>query len=61
MMWVPKDSTPVKAELITQTSIAGPILKLELHMTSKVLLSKHTNKKIGPWSHDQTWSSQRQP
>jgi hypothetical protein len=45
MMWVPKGSTPIKAELITQTSTARTTLKSEPHMTSKVLLSKHTNKK----------------
>jgi hypothetical protein len=45
MMWVPKGSTPIKAELITQISTARPTLKSEPHMTSKVLLSKHTNKR----------------
>jgi hypothetical protein len=47
-MWVPKGSTPIKAELITRTSIARPTLKLEPRMTSKVLPSKHTNKKADP-------------
>jgi hypothetical protein len=56
-MWVPKGSTPIKAELITRTSTTRTILKSEPHMTSKVLLSKHTNKKVDPWSHDRTWSS----
>jgi hypothetical protein len=60
MIWVPKGSTPIKAELITQTSTARPTLKLEPRMTSKVLLSEHTNKKADPWGHDRTWSSQRQ-
>jgi hypothetical protein len=54
MMWVSKGSTPIEAELITQTSAVGPTLKLEPHMTSK---SKHTNKKVDPCSHDRTWSS----
>jgi hypothetical protein len=57
MMWVPKGSTPIKVELITQISTARTTLKSEAHMTSKVLLSKHTNKKDNPWSHDRTWSS----
>jgi hypothetical protein len=48
MMWVSKGSTPIKAELITQTSTTRPTLKSEPHMTSKVLLSKHTNKKADP-------------
>jgi hypothetical protein len=61
MMWAPKGSTPIKAKLITRTSTARTTLKLEPHMTSKVLLSKHTNKKVDPWSHDWTWSSRRQP
>jgi hypothetical protein len=61
MMWVPKGSTSIKAELITWTSIARPILKSEPHMASKVLMSNHTNKKADPWGHDRTWSSQRQP
>jgi hypothetical protein len=61
MMWVPKDSAPIKAELITWTSTDRPTMKSEPHMTSKVLLSKHINKKADPWSHDQTWSSRRQP
>jgi hypothetical protein len=60
-MWVPKGSTPFKDELITRTSTARPTLKLEPHMTSKVLLSKHTNKKADPWRADWTWSSRRQP
>jgi hypothetical protein len=45
MICVPKGSTLIEAELITQTSAATPTLKLEPHMTSKVLLSKHTNKR----------------
>jgi hypothetical protein len=61
MMWVPKGSTPIKAELITRTSIARTTLKSEPHMTSKVLLSKHMNKMADPWSHDRIWSSRRQP
>jgi hypothetical protein len=61
MMWVPKGSTPNKAELITRISTARTTLKSEPHMTFKVLLSKHTNKKADPWSHDRTWSSQRKP
>jgi hypothetical protein len=60
MTWVPKGSIPIKAELITWTSIAGTTLKSESHMTSKLLLSKHTNKKVDPWGHDRTWSSYRQ-
>jgi hypothetical protein len=60
-MWAPKCNTPIKAELITQTSIARPTLKLEPHMASKVLLSNHTNKKVDPCSYDRTWSSRRQP
>jgi hypothetical protein len=52
-----KGSTLIKVELITRTSTARPTLKSEPHMTSKVLLSKHTNKKVDPWSHDRTWSS----
>jgi hypothetical protein len=60
MMWVHKGSTPIEAELITQTSTARPTLKSEPHMTTNVLLSKHTNKKADPWSHDRTWSSRRQ-
>jgi hypothetical protein len=52
MMWVPKGSTPIKAELITRTSTARPTLKPESHMTSKVLLYKYMNKKTDPWSHD---------
>jgi hypothetical protein len=60
MMWVPKGSTPITAELITRTSTAWPALKSEPHITSKVLLFKHTNKKADLWSHDRTWSSRRQ-
>jgi hypothetical protein len=60
MMWVPKGSTPIKAELITRTSTDKTTLKSQPHMTSKVLLSKHTNKKADPWSHDRAWSSSRQ-
>jgi hypothetical protein len=60
MMWVPKGSTQIKAELITRTATARPTLKSEPHMASKVLLSKHTNKKVDPWGHNRTWSSQRQ-
>jgi hypothetical protein len=60
IMLVPKGSTPNKAELITRTSTTMTTLKSELHMTSKVLLSKHTNKKVDPWSHNRTWSSRRQ-
>jgi hypothetical protein len=45
MMWVPKGSTPIKVELITRISTARPIMKSKPHMTYKVLLSKHTNKK----------------
>jgi hypothetical protein len=48
MMWVPTCSTPIKAGLITRTSTARIILKSEPHMTSKVLLSKHMNKKADP-------------
>jgi hypothetical protein len=48
MMWVPKCSTPIKTELITRTLTARNTLKLEPHMTSKVLMSKHTNKKADP-------------
>jgi hypothetical protein len=59
MILVPKGSTPIKAELITRTSTARPTMKSEPHMTSKVLLSKHTNKKADPWGHDRTWSSRR--
>jgi hypothetical protein len=59
MMWVPKVSTPIKVELITQTSTARTILKSKSHMTSKVLLSKHTNKNVDPWGHNQTWSFHR--
>jgi hypothetical protein len=47
IMLVPKGSTPNKAELITRTSTTMTTLKSELHMTFKVLLSKHTNKKGG--------------
>jgi hypothetical protein len=54
MMWVPKCNTLINADLITQTSTARPTLKSEPHMTSKVLLSKYTNKKVNPWSHDRT-------
>jgi hypothetical protein len=53
MIWVPKGSAPIKAELITWTSTAMPTLKLE----TRILLSKHTNKKVEPCSHDRTWSS----
>jgi hypothetical protein len=48
MMWVPKGSTPIEVDLITRTSAARPTLKSESHMISKVLLSKHTNKKADP-------------
>jgi hypothetical protein len=61
MMWVPKDSTLIKVEVIIQTSSARSTLKLEPHMASKILLSKHTDKKSDPWGHDRTWSSRRQP
>jgi hypothetical protein len=61
MIWVPKGSTPIEAELITRTSAARPTLKSEPHMTSKVLLSMYTNKKANPFSHNRTWSSRRQP
>jgi hypothetical protein len=54
MMWVPKGITSIKVELITQTSTVSPTLKSEPHMTYKVLLSKHTNKKVDPWSHNLT-------
>jgi hypothetical protein len=56
-MWIPKCSTPIKAQLITQTSATRSTLKAEPHMTSK---SKHTNKKANPCSHDRTWNSRRQ-
>jgi hypothetical protein len=46
MIWVPKGTTPIKAKLITQTSIARSTLKSESHIKSKVLLSKHMNKKL---------------
>jgi hypothetical protein len=59
MMWVPKVSILIKAELITWTSTARTTLKSEPHMTTKVLLSNHTNKKADPWGHDRTWSSRR--
>jgi hypothetical protein len=61
VMWVPKGSTPNKAELITWTSTVRTTLKSKPHITSKVLLSKHTIKKVDPWSNDRTWSSQRKP
>jgi hypothetical protein len=61
MMWVPKGSTLIKAKVITRTSTTRTTLKSEPHMTSKVLLSKHMNKKVNPWGHDRTWSSKRQP
>jgi hypothetical protein len=48
MIWVPKGSTPIKVELVTQTSTTRTKLKSEPNMTSKVLLSKHTNKKVDP-------------
>jgi hypothetical protein len=48
MMWVPKGSTLIEVNLITQTSAARPTLKSESHMISKVLMSKHTNKKADP-------------
>jgi hypothetical protein len=60
-MWVPKGSTPIKAEFITLTSALRTTLKSEPQMKSKVLLSKHTNKKTDPWNYDRTWSSRRQP
>jgi hypothetical protein len=60
MTWVPKGGTLIKVEFITRTSTARPTLKSEPHMIFKVLLSKHTNKKANPWSHDRTWSSRRQ-
>jgi hypothetical protein len=44
-MWVPKDNISIKVELITRTSTARPTLKSEPYMTSKVPLSKHTNKR----------------
>jgi hypothetical protein len=34
MIWVPKGNTPIKAELITQTSTTRTTLKSEPHMTS---------------------------
>jgi hypothetical protein len=61
MIWVPKGNTPIKVELITWTITAMPTLRSEPHMISKVLMSKHTNKKADPWSLDWTWSSRRQP
>jgi hypothetical protein len=61
MVWVPKGNTLIKAEIITQTSIPTHTLKSESHMTFKVLMSKHTNKKADPCSRDQIWSSRRQP
>jgi hypothetical protein len=57
MLWAPKGSTTTMDELIIQTLTARTTLKSEPHMTSKILLSKHTNKKANPWSHDRTWSS----
>jgi hypothetical protein len=57
MIWVPKGSAHIKVELISRASTASPTLKLE----PRILLSKRTNKKADPWSHDRTWSSQRQP
>jgi hypothetical protein len=51
IMWVPKGSTPIKVEVITQTSTARTTLKSEPHMIYKVLLFKHTNKKVDPWDH----------
>jgi hypothetical protein len=59
MIWVPKYNTPIKADLITQTSTTRPTLKSEPYITFKVLMSKHMNKKADPWSYDQTWSFQR--
>jgi hypothetical protein len=56
-MWVPKGSTLIKAKVITWTSTARTTLKLEPHMTSKVLMFKHMNKKVNPWGHDRTLSS----
>jgi hypothetical protein len=47
-------------ELIIRTSTTRPTLKSEPHVTSKILLSKHMNEKVDPWSYDRTWSSQRQ-
>jgi hypothetical protein len=61
MVWVPKGSAPIKAELITRTSTTRPTLKSEPHMTSKLLLSKHTNKKANPWGHNWAWSYNRHP
>jgi hypothetical protein len=57
MIWVSKGSTPIKAKLITRTSTTRPTLKSEPRMTSKVLMSKHMNKKVDPWGHDRKWSS----
>jgi hypothetical protein len=48
MMWVPKASTPIKVEIIARTSTARTTLKSEPHMTSKVLMSIHMNKKADP-------------
>jgi hypothetical protein len=56
-MWVPKGTASIKAELITRTSTARPTVKSEPHLASKILLSKHTKKKVDPRSYDQTWSS----
>jgi hypothetical protein len=61
MMWVPKCSAPIKVELITRASTARSTLKSEPHVVSKILLSKHMNKKVGPWGHDRMSSSRRQP
>jgi hypothetical protein len=60
MMWVSKGNTPIKTKLITQTLIVRTTLKSEPHMTSKVFMSKYTNKKTDPWSHGRTWNSRRQ-
>jgi hypothetical protein len=46
MVWVPKGSTPIKAELITRTSTARPTLKSEPCMSSKVLLSNIQTKRL---------------
>jgi hypothetical protein len=55
MMWVPKGSAPIKTKLITLTLTNRPTLKSEPHVTFKILLSKHMNEKVDPWSYDRTW------
>jgi hypothetical protein len=60
MMWVPKGSMQVQADVIP-TFRARTTSKPDPKVISKRLLDKDKDKKAGPYSFDRTWSSRKQP